>query len=323
MANYVNLKGVNKKINVIGKKALLEIVKPMKVFDPSSHILIFADPRGGSTWITEVISTIPNTSVMWEPLTVEQMPAFERLNFVGSGRRQHIPKHEKWTEARTTFEDLFSGSLTNYFLVSRTSLIDYATSSNLIFKFTKGTGILPWLCENFSFNFRPLHFIRHPFAVVSSQIHHGAWGYTYNQFSIPDRAYVDIYKRNKHFLETLHTKEEELTAVWCIHNTDSIKSKNKKWISLTYENTLLKPQQAIEYLFTEWGLGVPSTAYNLIEKPSRTTKEGSLKSNPMEQISKWKNYFSDEKIKSMKRVLDYFEVELYSDNFLPHYALGV
>ena len=41
-------------------------------FNHNEPFLIFSDPRGGSTWLAELLSLIPKTAVIWEPLNLTE-----------------------------------------------------------------------------------------------------------------------------------------------------------------------------------------------------------------------------------------------------------
>lgn len=300
------------------RQAAFCLLRNLKRFPENEAILIFADPRGGSTWMAELINEIPRTAILWEPLTTERVPAFRALNFAGSGRRQYIPPEESWPEAREAFSQLMRGALTNRFLGLRITPTEYFTSNRPIIKFVKGNGIIPWITKNFDFKYEPIYFVRHPFATVESQLRHGAWDYKYESFSIPECAYDNFYRSHKDFLSTLHTKEEELTALWAISNRVPLKNSrnNKDWITITYENTIIDPEETLKKVSKKWSLKIPYHERKV--KKTSMSKGSDVEERPKDQIEKWKYRLNDEKIKRMTRVLDYFEIETYSDDLMPN-----
>ncbi|MGZ8223842.1 MAG: hypothetical protein ACXW0H_01895, partial [Methylobacter sp.] len=151
--------------------------------DPSGQFVIFSDPRGGSTWLTEIIATIPGTEILWEPLHLARVPEFAKLSFAW---RQHIPEDQEWEDAYVLFNKLFSGRLLNHWICSQTTPLRLQKAESLIVKFCRANALIPWLTKQFSFHHAPVYMIRHPFSVVASQLEWGAWDDAFTGFHIPD-----------------------------------------------------------------------------------------------------------------------------------------
>ena len=45
---------------------------------PQNTLLIFANPRGGSTWLAEILNEIPDTALALEPLYKDKLIEFEK-----------------------------------------------------------------------------------------------------------------------------------------------------------------------------------------------------------------------------------------------------
>ena len=301
---------VVQKINRESKKHILRKFakpKPYKAFD--NHY-IFADLRGGSTWMMEIIQKITQEPVIWEPLEpkIKNNP-FNAINF---GWKQYIPENESWQEAKILFEKLFSGRILNENILDYSSFSQLRNSESLLFKICRGNALLPWLTDNFQFKAKPIYLIRHPFAVVNSQLKHGAWDYAFDGFHFPDTPYNDNYLEHKTFLETIKHKEEALVAEWCISNKIPLNhpKNNKSWITLNYEQFVMSPKETIEKILSIWELEHDLSKINF-RKDSLTTKRDTPKSIE-KRLSQWQNTLSATQLKNMERVLDYFEVDVYS-----------
>jgi hypothetical protein len=57
------MKHTLRKVKKCLKDRLCLAVGKVCKFEPEENLLIFGDPRGGSTWIAEVISLLPSTAV--------------------------------------------------------------------------------------------------------------------------------------------------------------------------------------------------------------------------------------------------------------------
>lgn len=58
------------------------------IINPKNTILIFSNPRGGSTWLAEILNSIPSLAI--EPLKLGKLKEFNKLNFC---RYQPIPEN--------------------------------------------------------------------------------------------------------------------------------------------------------------------------------------------------------------------------------------
>lgn len=311
----MNQNFVNRVNGSIQKRMAIALTK-LKGYNALDNHYIFADPRGGSTWLMEIIQTITNDPVIWEPLHLGlHKNPFKDINF---GWRQHIPEEENWIEAKELFDELFSGNILNESILHHSSFSQILISKSLLFKICRGSALLPWLAKNYSFTYKPIFLIRHPFAIVSSQLKHGAWDYPFTSYTIPNTAHNDIYLKHKDFLKTLTTKEEELTAEWCLANQETLSHPNNNinWITINYEDFVLNPKKSINRILRSWEMNYDLSTINF-DKDSKTTRESSPDSS-IERMSNWQKQFNKKQIDEMGRVLDYFKVETYVKNdFMP------
>lgn len=296
------------RLNALG----VRVIAKFKNFSPDQNFYIFSDPRGGSTWLTELIQQIPETAVLWEPLHLKYAKDFQDLGF---NWRQHIPEEAEWDSARQEFERLLKGKNWNIFSSQMTTPVTLHQAKQLIVKFCRGNRLLPWLVKQFDFKYKPIYMVRHPFSVVASQLKQGGWDNVAPVFRIPDSPYAELETKNKDYLESLQSKEEILTAYWCLSNHDLLKYRDKsRWISISYENLFLNTKSVIAHIFDEWKLKIPPNFQ--YGKPSKTSS-GSLHTNSLLQLSKWKTQFTANQINAMRKVLNHFEITEYADDILP------
>src|SRR5690606_7146300 len=99
---------MDKVIRTFGNMLAKYSIKQKNINVHSNH-LIFAEPRGGSTWLMETIQMITQEPVIWEPLHLgRKNNPFKKLNFEW---RQYIPEEMEWEEAKILFSKLFSGKI--------------------------------------------------------------------------------------------------------------------------------------------------------------------------------------------------------------------
>lgn len=295
---------------------LCDLSAGARSFEPEENIIIFSYPRSGSTWLMELIREVPGTANLWEPLHIQSVDAFARLGF---GWRQHIPESEEWKEAEETFTKLFRGEYLNFWLTSREFPLNFCRADRMIIKFVRANALAPWLLKRFNFQLTPLYLLRHPFAIAASQIKEGSWDYEFKGYEIPDMPFNHIMKKHIDFLSSISTKPEKMVATWAINNRVMFNSErhNRDWITLYYEKLLLYPEQELRRIFHQWNMEMPDGILERVRKESSTTKEATFQEDLELQLSKWQNFFEPDDIKRMQRVLDYFEIEIYSTDLLP------
>ena len=285
----------------------------IKSFDQENTILIFSDPRGGSTWITEIIANLKKTAIIWEPLHPENINIFNKLGF---NSRQHIPDSAFWPEAENAFKLLFGGKILgpNSFVLS--SPVDFIFARQLIIKICRGNAMLPWITKIFNFQYQPIYLVRHPLAVVASQLRHGAWNSKSKPFTFESSPYNEYYSLQKDFLSSLHSPEEQLVAVWCLTNHVSLTNRrnNKDWITIFYEDLLTNPDKELKRIFDRWKINMPDSIIEKVNKQSITTKKEQFEQETFAQIGKWEKFFTQSQLIKITAIMQYFNVQHYSCN---------
>lgn len=300
-----------KRISLEYKIAFLSIIRPFKHFIPENQFLIFSDPRGGSTWMAEMLLTIPDTALVWEPLNIRYVQKFRDLQF---GWRQYIPEDISWPDATRVFKEVLSGKIISEWTVLNTEISRYLKAEHLIIKFCRGNMLLPWLVRQFNFSYLPVYLVRHPFAVVNSQLKQGGWDEPFNKFEVPSMRYNFVYKEHEDYLKSLESKEEILTAHWCITNGIPLNHQfnNIKWITIFYEHLIKDPENVLQHIFSRWNTEMPSIIHSKFRKQSLTTK-GEINVKDIDrQLSKWKTELKKNQIEKMCSVMEYFNIKWYN-----------
>jgi hypothetical protein len=304
---------------VIAKQARwirLLLLRRLCNFNPEENLIISASPRGGSTWMSELINLIPKTAVLAEPLYRRLVSPFNALHF---GWNQYIPEDAEWNEAKKVFEEVFRGRLLTGWSSPPYSLL---TADRLIIKFCHAHALLPWLTRNFNFKHAPIFLIRHPFAVVASQLKCIGWKPDFPGYRIPDCPFNEYYLAHEEFLLGIRTQEEALVATWCLTNLVQLRNarNDKNWITVYYEHLLANPQREIHRIFDRWRLPIPDDIFSRVGKPSEKTMEASFEQGKAKQLAKWKSFFNEGQLKKMMAVLDHFGVEQYGMDVFPKIA---
>lgn len=297
------------------QRGLYHTISVVRNFDPQKDLIIFSDPRGGSTWIMEMVNRLPRTAVLWEPLHLRKVKHF---NTIGFAWRQYIPEGEEWPEAERAFSSVFNGKILNSWTCQ--SPRRFLMANRLIIKLCRANAMIPWLTRTFKFECDPIYLVRHPFAVAASQLKHGAWDGKFSGFEIPAGKYADLYRQHADYLLTLRTDYEARVAIWCLTNMIPLGNKrnDKSWITVHYEDLLINSEKEVKRIFDRWSLPMPPGAAEQLQRPSATAKDLTFMGGVEAQLSKWTRVFTHKQIKKMAAVLNYFNVDCYSaDDLLP------
>ncbi|MBL6729991.1 MAG: sulfotransferase domain-containing protein [Bacteroidia bacterium] len=290
----------------------IKALSAFKTFNPVENLLIFSEPRGGSTWLSQMINTIPKTTLIWEPINPK---VYQKLRNIKFGWRQFIPEDESWDEAHIFFLKILSGKKLTYHTTSHLNISSYVDAERLIVKFCRGNALLPWITKRFNFKYKPIYLVRHPFAVVSSQLKHGAWKEKKSNFEIPDTPFSQIYQDHRSFLKAIGSVEGNLIATWCLANKYTLENprNNQDWITVFYEDLVGNPRNEIDRIFKAWNIEVPHEIFKKIKEPSATVKNDNFSRDIEQQLSKWKEEISKKEHDKMSEVLNYFNIQYYNN----------
>jgi hypothetical protein len=282
-----------------------KLVRHTRNFDPRGNLILCSTPRGGSTWLAELLSQVPQTALLFEPLHLWRKPPFRDLNLCGY---QPIPEHADWPEARAAFDAVFRGRFVNGWTGHQSSVPAFLLAKRMLVKMVRANAMLPWLIRNFQFINRPVLFVRHPLAVVASQLRFGFLRGGFRGFRIPDCPFNEHFLRHRDFLAGLRTAEEGLAARWCLANQVPLGSpdNDRAWTTVYYEHLLLDPERELRRIFDNWELPLPRRIMNRVRVPSAKTLDPRFLSKPERQLDKWRRAFNDEQLERLIAVLDHF-----------------
>ncbi|MBB6460749.1 sulfotransferase domain-containing protein [Flammeovirga kamogawensis] len=269
--------------------------------------LIFSDPRGGSTWLAETLYfLLDEHCLIWEPLRKKR---FKNISDKLTSIRPSINKYENYETELYQLKNLFSLKYKNPILLPYTSTFEIKKYTHTIIKFCRGNNLLPWLVNSIDFKYKPIYFVRHPLAVVKSQIEHGSWDDIDLQYSL--KILCSEYKIEQSIIDFIHDQKIFLFLVWCIHNKNLSKSGN--WLLISYEELFLNPIKTFNFINAEWKCINQSKIDTFdFRKNSRTVKDNKIILGEKIQLSSWKGFFLDEEIKKYQIILNYFKINYYN-----------
>lgn len=282
------------------------------------NIIITGSPRSGTTWIAGILSEIPNTALLWEPLYLLALKKVSKLNF---GWQQHIPEDADWPEAKDFMNRLFLGQVIAPSYVSETTKEALERADRFVIKFCRLNMMMPWILNNFNIRI-PIYIVRHPCSVIASQLKFGFGKNAPDRYVIPEQPYNEIFYEYEHILKSVRSNEELLAANWALENLIPLKSQdnNSKWITLSYEKLLLNPHEEVAKVFSRIGEAVPSSVYSKIQQPSARTQKNRSEVKPEILVSNWTKKLTPKQIERILNIVHAFGINAFTDNVEPDYS---
>jgi len=328
-------------------KNLLNILKDSKVLyklnkNILSHknlnindtVLICGSPRSGTTWFEEMMINLLNYTYLHEPLHPGWYP--ESIDAGFNARSSYIPVGKQNKKAEEYLEKTFKGKtysfLPNY-NINPNLIMNYLSGDKLLVKSVRMNRLLPWITENFELK-KIFLIIRHPCAVVSSQLKSSFIGY-----HSPNPPYDPMFPKTKNIIEDasninelnqriikklngIKSKEEILAAAWCLDAYVPINYKDKKWTTIFYEDYVKSPKEIVNKIIDDNNFKIPKNFdIDNVNKPSMSVMEKNKKTvtKTDKQLSKWKKNLSEKQIKNILKVVSDFELNIYDEDITPHY----
>lgn len=312
-----------------------KIILKSKKFNMADTIVLAGSPRSGTTWLMEIFETISWYTHLFEPLNHEWFPELLELGFKS---RTYLTSNANWLEGEHHMRKILTGQVFSSIMPQYRLEIDpfmhRLLGKKLIVKLVRGNRLLPWVAEKFQLRGIVL-IIRHPCAVIASQLKTGMCGY--NSYSPP---YPDIFPNLEDILKEsseikgldqglldrlkgIKTLEEILAAVWCLDCYVPLSfPKPYPWIVVTYEKLAKEGEKEIVRIFNEIGeKNIPKAAFKRLKIPSTEApkREHKIVVKSDEQLSKWKKSLSEQQIENILNVVSAFGLDFYTEDLEPDY----
>jgi hypothetical protein len=213
-------------------------------------------------------------------------------------------------------------------------LINRIFSNKLIIKSVRITRLLPWVEKRFEL--KKIYFIiRHPCAVVASQLKTGYVGYhnenpPYNNRNptlkeiIKEATEINFIKQGLiEKLKKIDTQEEILATTWCLDNIVPLNQKSRRWDTLIYEKLVTKGESELESIFEKIGEKKSlRSALDQMKIPSLLTQNDAkdLIKNSNLQLSKWRKILSEKQIERIIKIVNDFDLNFYTEDIEPDYG---
>lgn len=319
--NDIVYKFVDKIYEILGK--IIHIKK--KVRKP---IIITGAPRSGTTWLAEIFCQGTGGIIYWEPLHLRNQKDLQKMNFTW---RPVIKREENNTKYQRFFEEIINCRKWNRHLLSQIKIPDIFLNKYWVIKFVRANGVVQWLMKNFQISV-PLVIIRHPCAVISSQIERRSKHKTSSEkyvlnlikYKIPSHAieFLKYYPDFNGIFDEIDSWEEYLAILWSMDNFHLFNKEKKEIIILPYEKLYLETKKTIYKLFEYYNLELNEKLLTEFQKPSSTVTDlTEVKKKNKNPLNKWKDIISEPKIIKIFEITKKFGLNFYSNKEEPDYKM--
>lgn len=290
-----------------------------KPFRAEEALVITGDPRGGTTWLMEVLSAWPGTAINWEPLHHLHGVVPEALRW---GKRPFIPEHDRDAERLRVMRELLTAQRSTEWTLRYCSKEQAQGAERILTKFVRANLLLPWMTSTIDFERKPILLLRHPVPTVLSHLKafpdpsHSA-----PTIRIPDQIFTERYVEHEPYLNGLQPGLERMLAMWCVNNLSTLRHPRHgiDWIVVHYEDLLLDPAPSLERIAAAWGLpAAPWIEHARRDRSSATDFTRDRLSEPSAQAAKWMQRIDAAQAARLQGILDHFGIGAYRlDSPLP------
>ncbi|MDA3883848.1 MAG: sulfotransferase domain-containing protein [Bacteroidales bacterium] len=313
----------NKKIIDVTNKAFTNMYaysnRFCKRWNDRNCVLISGVPRGGTTWLAEIIGNDTKTILIWEPLRPFRLYEQGLTDFSNQlGWFPFLPVQNNWKEGSQRITNIFSLSLLNYKSLLRFNPYRKILNSNFaVIKCVTANLLLPYINKNI--DMRTILLVRHPCSVVSSQMKHMSFEVAHNEavkFFDPQFIHSIYFDRFRKVFNELHSREEMLSFIWCVQNIIPFEApKSDLQLVVFYEELLLETENELGKIYSFIGKTMPENL-DFVQKPSKTNVD--FKHNKREQLGKWRETLTQKQISDILDVVDKMGIDIYTDDILPN-----
>jgi hypothetical protein len=281
----------------------------------AAPIVISGSPRGGTTWLAETIAkAYQSERMLWEPLQDGNIAK----DGLGLTKRPFIDEQTAAPEVESFFHSLLHAKQANAHLIRLRkypkNMLTLVRNQRLFIKFVCGNGVVGYLRRRFGIP-TPLVILRHPCAVVASQLRMGQW---------EDHPHIDpeLLKRKPELADIIDHKAplaERLAMTW-VGDVLAAKENAADLHIVYYEDLVLTGAEALRPAFESWGWEeLPASLHGIMGQPSSTTHDWADLESVEGKLGRWRNELEQISIERILHIAYYIEENDYNNDVLPKF----
>lgn len=289
----------------------------LQAVDLEDTIFLTGVPRSGSTWVMNLLATLPGHKSIFEPLHPDWWAPIRDLDV---GPRPALRPGDRHEAFRAYLEGVLAGRISGAYAdydLSPGSVWRRVNAHRLVVKSVRLTRSLPWLVSEFDLR-QVFLLVRHPCAVVASQRRTGIRGH----FTLPeerldrdaviasaldalgDEAPDELVER----IRGLTTEVEALSLLWAVDYALGLAGASEEVQVLRYERLVEGGPRALQAVFEALGEEVPPAAQEAYGRPSHTAR-GDVHEGQADQQRRWAAELDREEGERIAEIVGWFGFE--------------
>lgn len=255
-------------------------------YDETKTVLLAGTPRSGTTWVGQLLATMPRSAVVFEPMRGESARA--------AGIGWHTIEGRTIDDARAIdfLRRALRGEVRTGWTMRENSVRSLVSARTWIMKEVRVNRVLPWIVRHFGLT-RGVLLIRDPYAVISSQI-----GFTRDDVIDawlgsprvrPPQVLIDAYPWLAEITLTDDDAVGQLALQWALDQLVPLADPHPSWVVLGYEAVQRDPVAALATVFDRWGVPLPEGLETRAAIPSSVSRKASPRAWSRE--SAWSDEF--------------------------------
>jgi hypothetical protein len=311
------------------KWGIVEGINSLFPAPPQKTVLVAGAPRSGTTWLAELLREMPGYKFMNEPLFLRNNPLAREVGFEW---RTHLSPEEEWPDAEAFFENVLSGRVSrgplwHYQASSSVArLIEHTSNPKLVVKFCRAGRLLHWLLRRFEVLGTVL-IIRHPCAVLASQLGHGGWAPDQLAHDIDSEEAVgqmpdEVWDRFGKVLGNISTRLEMMTARWCLDYYIPLieyADYGHPWVLTPYERLVLDGENEMKCILSTFGAEMTDGIRDQLTSASAYASNDLATDDKRKQLGKWRFRLSKQQIDQILGIVSAFGLDFYTRELEPKY----
>lgn len=272
--------------------------------------------RSGSTWLAEMLTVLPGYHILYEPFhlgsnQVCRQHGFTWNNYIRPGA--DAPEKKAYVKRILNGRELSTRTL-NRHVIRPLKLLRV---QGFVVKSINANMMLAWLSEVFPV--KTILLLRHPCAVVASQLKAGGWSWRARKDAIylPDQL-MDDHPHLQKIYDGLSSSEENLAFNWAIQNFIPLRQRGS-WLTTTYEKLVRDEDKELERIFSYLDQPIPQESLDRFGQES--TSRSSFHIDEKSLLTGWRNHLSASQVRSILDVTHRVGVTCYTDEVHPNYDM--
>ena len=285
-------------------------------YDIRNTIVVMGWARSGTTWLAEVLSAIPKSAILFEPLHTERVAEAAAAGFPV---RDILMPGEGSREQKAFMGRVLRGQVLNWWTCSCNPVGRAIRPKVWIVKEIQANYLIEWILGTFPIR-RAILIVRHPCATIASRMAQG-WAPQDAQVKVKQGPARRRFPHLEELCRNLTDPFEVMAARWCIMNYVPLSLRPRPFHVIAYESLATRGAADLVPVFGDWGLPVPEALEPSLGRASSTTKASAIAGPSRRQsIEGWKKVLTPAQVDSILGVVRDFGMDFYTEDPEPDYA---